>query len=369
MTKALEASGCRIIRASEADHAPFKITFETRQGERAGIIAYAFFANAKLTRNRPEDEHRFQVKYGAKDGQLHQLWQDPFGLYTTLFLGINPEAGFFVAADPVLHSPTRMFISIEFKEEHARLVLRDGWHFWEREKSSKGYDSPVETMVGGTPDRFLDYVRFEQAALGLDQGHRYLLAERFSQGSRLTPSTIPTLSATPAGPHLHALSEEFEMTAGQILSLIESAPMLKMAVRGWVAESHLETELRSVPGIREVIRLESAGKPDFELKLERGPRVLVECKNVLRKRMADGTIRVDFQKTRASKADPCSRYYRPADFDVLAACLHPATENWEFRYRLTRDMPQHRKCPLRLDNRVRVGADWFPTFPEVITAL
>ena len=42
-----------------------------------------------------------KVKYGSKDGRLHRLWQDPFGLSTTLFLGINAEEGFFVGADPV----------------------------------------------------------------------------------------------------------------------------------------------------------------------------------------------------------------------------------------------------------------------------
>jgi len=109
---ALERDGCRIIHRPLGDQAPFRITFETPSGERLGIIAYAFLANTKLTRNRPQDEHRFQVKYGSKDGKLHALWQDPFGLYVTLFLGINPEQGFFVGADPVLHSPTKFFISV-----------------------------------------------------------------------------------------------------------------------------------------------------------------------------------------------------------------------------------------------------------------
>ena len=157
MIDALTNVGCRIIHHSDPGIAPFQISFETPLGERMGIIAYAFFANSKLTKNRPDDEHRFQVKYGAKDGALHPLWQDPYGLYTTLFLGINPESGFFVGVDPVLHSPTKMFISVEFKEEQARQIQQNGWNFWEREKTSQGFDSPVETVVGGRPERFLDY--------------------------------------------------------------------------------------------------------------------------------------------------------------------------------------------------------------------
>src|SRR5262245_6283764 len=113
MIEALQASGCTIIYRSDPDTAPFRITFETDLGERMGIIVYAFLANMRETRNRPADEHRFQVKYGSKDGKLHELWQDPFGLYTTLLIGINPEQGFFVAADPILHSPTLFFRSEE----------------------------------------------------------------------------------------------------------------------------------------------------------------------------------------------------------------------------------------------------------------
>src|SRR5262245_43373211 len=82
---ALEQAGCQIIHRPTPDAAPFRITFETPAGERAGVIVYAFLANMRPTRNRPPDEYRFQVKYGTKDGRFHHLWQDPYGLYTTLF--------------------------------------------------------------------------------------------------------------------------------------------------------------------------------------------------------------------------------------------------------------------------------------------
>lgn len=45
MCKALEDAGCRIIRVSPANRAPFRITFETPSGLRQGIVAYAFLAN------------------------------------------------------------------------------------------------------------------------------------------------------------------------------------------------------------------------------------------------------------------------------------------------------------------------------------
>jgi hypothetical protein len=71
------------------------------------VPAHSFLANQVLTKSRPANEHRFQLKYGSKDGKLHQLCQDTFGLYTTLLVGINPKRGFFVGTDPVLDSPTR----------------------------------------------------------------------------------------------------------------------------------------------------------------------------------------------------------------------------------------------------------------------
>ena len=73
---------------------------------------------------------------------------------------------------------------------------------------------------------------------------------------------------------------------------------------------------------------------------------------------ADGSYKLDFQRTRASKEDPCSRYYRPSEFQVAAACLHPRTEAWEFRYSLTRRLDEHGKCPGRISNRVRIDERW-----------
>ncbi|HLI10561.1 MAG TPA: hypothetical protein VKY65_03085 [Alphaproteobacteria bacterium] len=323
-----------------------------------GALFYLFTITCVLTRNRPADECRFQVKYGNKDGLLHELWQDPTGLYTTVFLGIEPETGCFVAADPVLHSPTRMFISLEFKQQRMEAVRHDGWHIWERE-STRDSDEPTEVLVGGRPERLLDLVRFERAAKGLDQGHRQLLAERLSEAMR-APSTGSDIPPAPRleEPRLHQLTREFQMGTSEILDLIEQSPRLKMAVRGWVAEDHLRRELAQMPGVADCRRLNLEGKPDIQLFYRgRGP-ILIECKNVLRQKTAEGLARVDFQRTRASQGDPCSRYYQPSEFDVLAACLHAVTEKWEFTYRLPREMEPHKKCAGRLSNLVRIDEKW-----------
>jgi hypothetical protein len=85
MCEALEARGCHIIYVYEPNSAPFVITFETLGGERMGV-AYAFLATRTPTRNRPDDERSFQAKYGSKrDDNLHTIFQDPLGLFTTVF--------------------------------------------------------------------------------------------------------------------------------------------------------------------------------------------------------------------------------------------------------------------------------------------
>ena len=356
----LQTSGCRILRHSDAGEAPFRISFEAPDGERIGIIAYAFFANSKPTKNRPADEHRFQVKYGPKTGELHELWQDPFELYTTLFFGINLEEGFFVGADPVLHSPTRFFISVELKQHHVDQILKEGWHAWERQKrSGGGLEEPVEVMVGGTAKHFLRYVRFERTAKGLDTGHRGLLADKMLELPHLPvvlPQAIPT--ARLASRQAHQLAREFELTQDEILDLIESAPRLKMAVRGWVAETHLLRQLEELPAITECVPIEEDGRPDLRVSLASSRPIFIECKNVLRKVYADGTYRLDFQRTRAAKGDPCSRYYGADEFDVVAACLHPRTEHWEFRFALTAELDPHDRCPGKLSNRAKVDQRW-----------
>jgi len=157
----------------------------------------------------------------------------------------------------------------------------------------------------------------------------------------------------------HAVLKEFGIAPEALFDLIEGASRLKMAVRGWVAEQHLFDALQSLDGVSDCIRLEADGKPGLSLRWKGGAPILIECKNTLRTTYADGRPKVDFQKTRASKGDPCSRYYRPQDFPVLAACLHAVTESWEFRFALTSDLEPHKTCDGRIANMIGVAE---PTF-------
>lgn len=227
----------------------------------------------------------------------------------------------------------------------------------EREGRSES-DEPVEVLVGGAREHFLRYVYFERAALREDQGHRHWLAENIQH-----VTSFPLIRPAKAGtdlilpPNLHALAEEFELAEVEVLDLIEKAPRLKMAVRGWVAEEHLYRELRMIPGVTDCVHVEEEGGADVRLRYFGSRPLEIECKNVLRKTTATGLPRIDFQRTRASKSDPCSRYYQPTDFDIVAGCLHAVSSKWEFRYALPHTLDRHPNCPGRLSNNVRLDSE------------
>jgi hypothetical protein len=360
MLDALESQGCRVIHRPPPDSAPFRITFVTPQGEHMGIVAYAFLANNKKIKNRPQDEHRFQIKYGGDLSGLHEIWQDPYGLYVTLLLGINPELGFFVAADPVLRNPTRFSVSVEFKDKQVDTILETKWFAWERvrQRGTKQDDPLFEALVGGTSDQFLRLIRFEREAWAEEPGERHFLAEHFADTTLITASkellaSPPTISSE----HLHALAKEFSLPESKVLDLISERRMLKMAVRGSVAEEHLVNALRIVPGVRDCHRLEKEHGPDVALSFQ-GTSITVECKNSSRVPTKEGFEKIDLQRTRASKADPCSRYYKPSEFNLVAACIHAVTEKWEFKYAASSELDPHKTCAGRLSNNVKLDQRW-----------
>jgi hypothetical protein len=308
--EALEARGCTIRHMSAANRAPFHIVFDMPGGERLSLLVYAFLANSKPTRNRPADEHRFQIKYGGDLSGVIDVAVDPLGVTTTIFVGIDLERKVFVAADPLMNNPSPMSRSVEFKTESVERILAEGWCAWERDRreakttTRRAFellpDIRTEILIGGRQERLLDLILLERVASGLDPGERHLVADKFSE--------LPGKRA--ADKVSHKLLDELSIAPEALLDLINSASRLKMAVRGWVAETHLEAHLKSVKGVTECICLQGDGKPDISLRWKGSKPILVECKNVLRTTYAGRVPKLDFQRTRAAKSDPCS--IRPA---------------------------------------------------------
>ncbi len=173
---------------------------------------------------------------------------------------------------------------------------------------------------------------------------------------------------------IHELEEEFGLSAHQILDVILRRNRCKIAVRGAVAEAHLLGvigELRTTGVITAFEDFDRDGYPDVRIDFE-GRGFLVECKNVEKEKRA-AAVTVDFQRTRNPIGKPWERYYRPSEFDILAACLWNRTGRWEFRYIATADLPRHEKYPDRLSNRVRLPDNqyrtdefWRANLPEVL---
>lgn len=370
---AIERSGGTVVRASSPSVAPFEFEVLLPDSKPLNLVCYAFTANKYGQKGRPAGEHRMQVKYGSEFDRLHDIYVDPNGTKTTLFFGVHEEDDLFIAVDPALHNPTWFSTSIEFKDEDVKLALETGWHGWERERVPRGRrrvlpqeSLTTEALLAFTPEHFLTYARLERVATGIDTGERLILINdigddlRRGRGAQSVVST--RLDVVKLEPAEHKLLAQFGIPIDQLLDLIAANRRLHTAVRGGVAEQHLLSLLKRTPGVTGLKKLDLDGQPDFSLHYRRRP-LRIECKNVSPKKVR-GLIKVDFQKTRAAKGNPCSRYYAASQFEVLAACIYPVTQHWEFRFSLTKTLPPHKKCAGKIADQILIDG-----WPEDLPAL
>lgn len=356
-------AGAEILEEPGPGIAPFEYVIRTAQGERIRLIAYIFRATKYHPgdkRERPEDEHRFQIKYGSDFDSYHwlELPRPQDSSTVTLFIGVHLEAGILVGCDPVMHNPTWFSKSVEFKDEQIAFASERGWYGWERARLESGrrkrelplLDYRTETVIAFTPENLLRYIELERVATGLDPGERLLLAEM------------------PLGEPRDDLEVELGLSAGEILDMIQRSFRLKVAVRGGAAQVHLQKLLETVPGVSEIVPIDEDARADFGVRYRsRRRQVQIECKNVLRSHRLAGLPLVEYQKTRASKGDPqCGRYYGFEHCDILAACLHPILERWDYRFRVSEELPPHGSCPGKVHPRIGVGG---PGWTEAIEPL
>jgi hypothetical protein len=357
LVDAVRRSGSEPLYVSAPGRAPVFLGVQGPNDERIGVLCYPFRCNPAPIKGRPADEHRLQIRYGgeASWGGDHPLGRDVAGVDTTIVLGVHLEADLLIGLDPARYDPLPMGISIEFKQADVDAATRSGWHVWEREnrpgrrRGTERVREGLETLIAFRPERLLAYVGFERNAtgLGLDPPLRFRAAE-----------IAATDAPAPGNPSIHELEDEFDLTSADILEIIANRTRLSVAVRGGVAEHHLLRFLRDAPHVVSVEPLDLDGQPDLRVGLVDGRTVLVECKNVSPHRYADGSAKVEVQKTRSQKDDPAGRFYRPEQFDVVAACLFAVTGAWEFRFKATVGMDRHPRHPDRLGVLHRVDDTW-----------
>jgi hypothetical protein len=332
------------------------------------VMAYGFLANRRVTKNRPEDEHRTQIRYGNINdskwrARRHSVGFDPAGVDLTIVLAVHPKADLLIALDPILYDPLPLGISIFFKDAEIDAAVESGWHVWERDNiTGERRKSPraqlgVETVIGFAPERFFDYLRFERqaSALRLDPPLRFRAAERAAK---------PSVDIS----ELHELEKEFALPGAEILGLIKERARLAMAVRGGVAEHHMGKVLAADADVAHATVGHQEGPPDFFVEMRDGSKITVEVKNASPKLYADGTAKVEVQKTRASQGDPASRYYSPSAFDVIAACMYGPTGKWQFRYKRSELLSEQADHRGRIYHLQRVDDSWADTLRAALEA-
>lgn len=354
----IERSGGRVVWQSSHTRAPFYFGVQTDRGDNIGLLIYPIRLTRVPTRNRPSGEHHAQVKFGADStwkSELHPVAFDVAGVDTTLFLGINAEEEKFVGLDPALWNPMPLGVSFYAFDRDFGQMGGDGWHAWEVDtrggaRNQARTPEGFESRVAFTPDRLLDFARFERRAtdLGLDASLRVNLARQFRSRS----------FASEVAESTHPLEKQFGLTAPKILDLIADRRMLTTAVKGGVAEAHLQSQLTENPHVASVTRRTDDRGADFDVKFMSGLTCVVECKNVSPTVLADGTIQVETQRTRNSKDDPTGRLYRFDAFDVVAACLFSVTGRWEFKFAKTAWLTEHGKYPKFLATKQAVDGRW-----------
>ena len=172
----------------------------------------------------------------------------------------------------------------------------------------------------------------------------------------------------------HALEVKYGLTAQELLDAIDRRFRLKVALEGAVAEVHFERKLRIGSQEGWLAKYEDHdvdGMHDFTVETLNGTSIRIEVKTIRN----DPKQKVELQKTRAAKGDPTSRYYDRDHFDAVAVCIGRSTGDWsQFRYVLTRELPEHKKHPgkLQVMHAIPDATDstprWFTRLQDLIDA-
>ena len=106
--------------------------------------------------------------------------------------------------------------------------------------------------------------------------------------------------------------------------------------------------------------------PDFTVWSTDRTVIQLEVENV---RSGTGLLRAETQKTRASRGDPMSRYYRVDHFEVIAACLFNATGRWDYAFARSGDLLRFAGNPDYLATMQPIDPavthPWYRTLAEV----
>ena len=121
LLKGIKDGGGRVVSCSfpAKKLAPIYIGAEESDNHRFGLVVYPFTTTRRTTRNRPNTEHRFQIRYGDPERvrlELNPVGHDPSGVDITLILAVDPETGIIVGLDPLVYAQLPMGISGYYRD-------------------------------------------------------------------------------------------------------------------------------------------------------------------------------------------------------------------------------------------------------------
>ena len=176
----LTRSGCDLLRVEGADQGGFRLSFEDGLHRRSGICGLLFqLRSAGTERDRVVTTLRLPDSIACGPGS-----RDPFGLHTSVLLGVEPARGLFVAFDPARHFSEDEPLRVSISARAIRVTQERGWHSWLREGWERRAFDFAEALVGFRSAHLLAYLEFERIAAGIDTGHRSLLADTFLDATR-----------------------------------------------------------------------------------------------------------------------------------------------------------------------------------------
>jgi len=168
----------------------------------------------------------------------------------------------------------------------------------------------------------------------------------------------------------HPVERMLNASARDILDALENGFRARADLKGKLAELFMSRHLDALQRddvIDHYQWFDKDGVPDFTVWFTDRTLVHLEVnKNVC---SGTGPLRAETQKTRASRGDPMSRYYRVDHFEIIAACLFNATGRWDYVFARSEDLlrlpdnPDYLATMQPIDPSV--AHPWYRTLAEV----